>query len=469
MSLTTARLFTTDQRGNIGMLVAIGAAALIGSAGIAVDSLLAYSAQSQMQKALDAAGLAAGKIVQDTNVKPEAEKIFKANFPAGENMVELKSFEVTPSSSGDSLKLKASAEYQTRLMRVFGQETVTVSAESSIQRAVRQMELVLVMDNTGSMKTDNKIGAMKTAARDLVNLIYGEAETHPNLWVGLVPYTAVVNAGSQHTDWLAAGDKALQSPSPFSPEIWKGCVMARPAPYDQNDAPPSEMKFTSFLYPKADDNIWPPVKSAQSYENNGTGPNLGCGPAIHPLMQEKSDVIAAIDEMAAWHRGGTTSNLGLVWGWRVLSPQWRGLWGGETPAAMPLDYNTGYSDKVVVLLTDGQNQFYDWPDHQPNKGVGPQGSDFTAYDRLNVFGYTTLDAGRKEIDKRLAKTCASMKEKGIILYTITFGSVPDAEERALYRSCATKPEYYFSSPDNKTLATAFRTIGLQLSNLRISQ
>lgn len=464
MSLTTARLITTDQRGNIGMLVAIGAAALIGSAGIAVDSLLAYSAQSQMQKALDAAGLAAGKIVQETNVKPEAEKIFKANFPAGENMVELKSFDVTPSTSGDSLKLKASAEYQTRLMRVFGHDTVTVSAESSIQRAVRQMELVLVMDNTGSMKSDDKIGAMKTAARDLVNLIYGEAETHPNLWVGLVPYSATVNIGAQHKDWLASGDQIHQSPSPFAPETWKGCVMARPVPYDQTDDPPSVKAFASYLYPKDTDNVWPPVKSAQSYENNGTGPNLGCGPAIHPLMPEKSDVIAAIDEMQPWHRGGTTGNLGLVWGWRAISPQWRGLWGDETPAAMPLDYNSGYSDKVVVLLTDGQNQFYDWPGDGPD----PEYSDFTAYGRLAALDVTTLDAGRKELDKRMTKTCTSMKEKGIIIYTITFGSVPDTATKNLYKSCATKPEYYFSSPDNKTLATAFRTIGLQLSNLRIA-
>ena len=40
----------------------------------------------------------------------------------------------------------------------------------------------------------------------------------------------------------------------------------------------------------------------------------------------------------------------------------------------------------------------------------------------------------------------------------------------LYREqCATRPEFYFHSPNNATLRTVFRTIGMQLSNLRIAQ
>ena len=63
--------------------------------------------------------------------------------------------------------------------------------------------------------------------------------------------------------------------------------------------------------------------------------------------------------MEPWRRGGTTGNLGLAWGWRTISPRWRGLWGGDTPTDMPLDYGTAYMDKVVVILTDGNNEFYD--------------------------------------------------------------------------------------------------------------
>lgn len=76
-----------------------------------------------------------------------------------------------------------------------------------------------------------------------------------------------------------------------------------------------------------------------SDRNNGRGPNLGCGPEILPLTASKTLVDAAVGNMGAWHRGGTTGNLGLSWGWRTLSPGWRGLWGGATPATLPLDYD----------------------------------------------------------------------------------------------------------------------------------
>ncbi len=77
------------------------------------------------------------------------------------------------------------------------------------------------------------------------------------------------------------------------------------------------------------------LKEDNDDQNDGTGPNLGCGPAITPLIASKTNVLAAIDEMLPWHRGGTMANLGLAWGWRVLSPSWRGLWGGATPADLP--------------------------------------------------------------------------------------------------------------------------------------
>lgn len=465
MPFAQIRRLAYDQRGNAAMIVGFALLAITGSAGLAVDSIVAISVKSKMQSALDAAGLAAGRVNDSSDAIAEAEKVFNANFALDEDMATLKDLTVTPSSDGDALTLSATAEVPTRIMKVAGFNSLTVSASSVINRMVRQMELALVMDNTGSMDSGDKIGAMKSAASDLVKIVFGSSETHPNLWVSLIPYTATVNVGPQHTSWLAAGDGVFDTVNkPFGTETWKGCVMARKDGYDKTDDPPSVRAFTSYLYASASDNVWPPVHSAQSYGNNGTGPNLGCGPAISSLMQKKTDVLAAISDMDAWYRGGTTGNLGLVWGWRTLSPRWRGLWGGSTPDTMPLNYDD-VSDKVVVILTDGQNQFYD------NPPAGPDKSDYTAYDRLGKFDggkYATLSDARKELDKRMASICEAMKADGIIIYTITFGSTPDSAAETLFRNCATKPEYYFDSPTNDQLATVFKTIGLQLSNLRIA-
>ena len=61
--------------------------------------------------------------------------------------------------------------------------------------------------------------------------------------------------------------------------------------------------------------------------------------------------------MVPVYRGGTIINLGLQAGWWTLSPNWQGLWGDPN---MPLAYNTPYMKKVIVLMTDGNNEWYDW-------------------------------------------------------------------------------------------------------------
>ena len=122
--------------------------------------------------------------------------------------------------------------------------------------------------------------------------------------------------------------------------------------------------------PRVTDNPWgtgaaPAIAENYTNGNAGYGPNLGCGPAITSLQPYKSKALTAISQMQPWSRGGTMANLGLAWGWRVLSPDWRGMWGGDTPASYPLDYNSALVDKVVVLLTDGNNEWYDYPCRPP--------------------------------------------------------------------------------------------------------
>jgi Flp pilus assembly protein TadG len=461
--------FVHNVRGNVVVIFAVVLVPALGAAGLATDSALAFMVKSRMVKALDAGGLAAGRVIFSGDVTADAEQFFQANFQPGYLDATLKSFDVQTDENNEFITLTATATMPTQFMRLFGHDTITVSARSVVRRSNRGAELVLVMDNTGSMRSGGKMGVMKQAAQDLVDIVYGDEETHDNLWVSLVPYTATVNIGPQRENWLDPSDRYFTVPSPFEPTTWKGCVEARAAPRDQDDTPPNVAPFTSFLYEADVDNIWPPIDDSNGAQNNGTGPNLGCGPPILPLVAEKSTVKAAIANMLPWHRGGTTGNLGLVWGWRVISPSWRGLWGGSTPAELPLDYGQSDMDKVVVILTDGQNQFYDWKGHPENGGKGPRGSDYTAHGRLHDFGYATLGQARQEIDRRFAGMCQTMKGLGIRIYTVTFGPSPDANTQTLYRNCATDPSKYFHSPDNATLGEAFQVIGEELSNLRIAE
>src|SRR5690606_21934126 len=126
---------------------------------------------------------------------------------------------------------------------------------------------------------------------------------------------------------------------------------------------------------------------------------------------------------------------GLAWGWRLLSPDWRGMWGGATPATLPMDYNTPLMDKVIVLLTDGENQWYDYPDYAPgcagisycpstNQGSAniPNDADYTAYGRLTAgrLGTTNASTATTTINTRISQLCAALKtsDRNVIISTI---------------------------------------------------
>jgi len=49
------------------------------------------------------------------------------------------------------------------------------------------------------------------------------------------------------------------------------------------------------------------------------------------------------------------------------------------------------------------------------------------------------------------------------------GGTPNGSTQNLYKTCASKTSFYFHAPNENDLASAFETIGRQLSNLRLSK
>jgi Flp pilus assembly protein TadG len=540
---TALRRLLVEQRGAVAAILGLAIIPLFAVVGLAIDTGRGYMLRSKLSYAIDAAGLAGGRAFETDLREEDIMMFFEANFPPGYMNSELAPDNpiITINDVQNTITIEATATIPTYFMKIAGVPEMTVSARTVIQRELRGMELVLVMDNTGSMRGNGGMAAMKPAATDLIDILYGDRETVPQFWVGVVPYAANVNIGPQHDNWLTGYD-----PDDFAPTEWKGCVEARDFPRDSNDDPPDvelwrpyrwATTLNQFANPWHDpgagsfsatnpatwgpyipgDNEWNPdgPESALRLDNDywqnwGTGPNLGCGPAITPLVASKATVLAAIDEMAPWHRGGTMANLGLVWGWRVLSPRWRGWWDGDLPDELPLDYETPNMEKVVILLTDGNNEWYDWPGPDgatvpttasSNCGEGSNvvplgglpgdnnakgtsssstcgvlrstypGGDYSAYGRLSEgrLGTTNKTTAKAVLDDRMLDMCQTMKAQGIIIYTMTFGPSPSTSTKTLYETCATEPDMYFDAPTGTALQQAFVQIADELSALRIAE
>ncbi len=504
----------------MAVFLAIMLIPMIGVVGIAVDGLRLYMVQSRLTTAVDAAVLVAARDINDPLRNTNATNLFWANFQRSAANSTVGFFNTTISTvtiatvNANEVSLSAKGVMPTTFMNVLGISSLNVAALSQASAAVTGVELSLVLDNTGSM-VGWPIQSVVTSATSLVDIVYGSSgvDTLPNLWISVVPFTAEVNIGANNTGWLQNGKYHASS---YMNGSWSGCVMARFNSTDSatgltndfTDVPPGSAPFVPFLYPSTygvykvtsgrgapvaitGDNDWTPTNITEtrqaSLQNNAVGPNLGCSQTITgtplsvlPFSASKSATEGLIGQMTANFRGGTFINLGLQAGWWTLSPRWRGAagWGNAT---LPLNYNTVGMRKVIVLMTDGNNQWYDWPGGAPGAGPSPWvndgDTDFTAYGRL-LQNNMNLPAGQNtqanataNINTRMGQMCTLIKQQGITIYTILFnhdGNVT-SDTQALFQACASSPANYFLDATSAQLQATFSTIGSQIAVLRLTK
>jgi hypothetical protein len=262
----------------------------------------------------------------------------------------------------------------------------------------------------------SKLTGLKNAANQLMDVIYGKKvadggpATIAKVWVGVVPFSSRVNI-KPHREWM----KTVPA---FWEYLWSGCANLRAGENKWDDSPPNEELFPEWK---------PGGNSLNSWDQ--------CPPArVLPLTAEQTTVRQTIDSLAA--KGNTRTDIGMAWGWRVISPVWKGLWGGSDNANMPRAYSETGMKKIAILMTDGMNT--------PTSANG----DTETVEQTNNL---------------LLSTCTAMKTAGIEIYTISFDA-PTALH-ATFQSCATSPDKHFvNAVSNEQLEAAFGRIGEDLVN-----
>jgi hypothetical protein len=492
-------------------LLGISMVAATAFIGMAIDTGRMQMVQSKLQFSLDAAGLAAGSTVSTADLNSETAKYLTTNFN-GYMGATLTGSAVTASSNNTVFTLSATATMPTSFLGVVGINTITVSANSQISRAVTGLELVFVLDNTGSMAQSaggsvSKIQALQTATTTLINTLFGGQTTSTNgkLWVGIVPFSQAVNIGTSHTTWMNSSYSYDGTTAPLdwgTGGSWLGCVDARQSGEDVSDDPPSASSSKTLFgqYYWTSDNLntngisnagyndWKLPQYNQCTTSRGRttcttvssctpsgsttctltgytyasplnqtnkGPNLLCPQQVTPMTNNSSTLLTAVNGMTA--EGDTVIPQGLFWGWNMLSPRWQGQWGGTMNANnLPQAYNTPGMAKAIVLVTDGENTI----DNTAHGAYWFLGSGRT--------GSTSSSTAVTDLDNKTLQICSAMKAQGIYIYTIGLGTNGGINTAEL-QSCATAVNYAFLSPTTSQLQTIFSAIGDSLSNLRVSK
>jgi Flp pilus assembly protein TadG len=189
------------------------------------------------------------------------------------------------------------------------------------------------------------------------------------------------------------------------------------------------------------------------WDNASQGPNNGCPTPILRLQDmsvaaNKTALDNAISGMKAWDAGGTQIHIGMIWGWRMVSP--------NPPFSDGHAYNTPGWIKAVVLETDGQNEL---PDSLQLTGLSYLGD--------GKFGSTNSGTGLTNLNTRLTNVCQNMLNAGIVIYTIGLGAT--GSSNVALQNCAGNGGKFYGAPTGADLAAAFQSIAVSLNNLRLSK
>jgi Flp pilus assembly protein TadG len=188
---TTWNSFRNDRGGNVAVMAALALIPVLGAVGAAVDYSRASDYRSKMNRAADAAALAAARerTASFAQKRELARKVFDASLGPTPDLSDI-DFKLLP--VGEGVRVEVSAKAKNQIMGALGFPVSDVATVAEAVTTVNTTEVALVLDNTGSMRND--MVALRRAATQFAETLFA-ASTGDQLRMAVVPYVAAVNPG----------------------------------------------------------------------------------------------------------------------------------------------------------------------------------------------------------------------------------------------------------------------------------
>ena len=419
--------FWKNRQGSVAPLVGIAIIPLLGAVGAAVDYTQANATRTAFQNALDSTALMLSKTAA-LQTGPELQAAATSTFNALFTNSNAKNVTVTTtySATGSSqLVVNGTATIPTNFMSIFGIDKIDIAASTTSTWGNTRLRVALVLDNTGSMASSNKMTALKTASKNLLTQLQSAAINPDDVYVSIIPFNKDVNVDTSNVSaswlrwdlWEEVNGKCSNTTyktrsnclshskvwTPNAHSTWNGCVTDRDQNFD-----------TTNNGPVAGGTLYP----TEQYSS--------CPVSLMGLTNDWTTLSSKIDAMQPV--GNTNQAIGLQMGWQSLT---------AAPFSVPaMDPNYKYQ-QVIILLSDGLNTQDRW--------------------------YTTASS----IDARQQKTCDNVKAAGITVYTVQVNTDGDPTS-TLLQGCASDASKFFLLTSSTEIVTTFGQIGTSLSNLRLA-
>lgn len=378
----------------------------------------------------------------------------------------------------------------------------TVSIESGVETSETTVEVVLAIDISKSMNKnldgddvghedpESRMSIVKQAAADLVTILAPSDDL--DVAVGVVPWDIRVRLNpATRGPWASNGWAVYPASRHYAatyecypsdtctpvaatdtlpstpPETWLGCFdehrvtagLADTTPESEWFDPPSDKAFAQGFFPSGYGKGYQCVRAPApsdfvrqrcygtnvdnlTYVVQIVDPQSCRGrSSMLRLTTDRTEITAIINGLKPGG-GATYSALGLLWGQRLLTPEWRDVWGDDV---YPVDRGDDVR-KAIVLLTDGAD---------------------------TQCGRYDPECSRNNSGYRRAEACTAVKAAGTEIFVVA-AMAPDQVSGRLGReltACSSQGErdgtYVFLNHENpESLRAAFTEIASQLRTVR---
>lgn len=499
------RQFRADSSGNVIMLMAFIAPAILALAGVAIDAQYTLRQKIKVQHALDSAILAGALAKRDG--ASDADVIADIRNYVAAMLVEAGGgLDCDPATvvfaDGTDIEGEIACVQPTHLSYLIGHEEMRFGVNTTSTYSVGNVDIAFVFDVSGSMNSQNRLPLLKTAAQEAFDvLLPDDEEADGSVRLAIATYNNSVNSGPYlnqvtstsvlgadtsnnaaeqtqlsnfHTQMIdsATGERffyyqeqgecirygrrgcseyAWHTRRRFYSDVTleDRCVFERIGPQAATDAAPSEVaRVTAGNVTWDFDDRSRDKTRGYSQAISNSPSSSGALSTSYQSCQGSAPIPLTDDkELLNSHvsglvaGGGTAGHIGLAWGWYLISPNWAGVWPTESE---PRAYDDKTSVRAVILMTDG--------DFNSNHPLAASGSFQQAQD---------LCDGMKAADPNM------------MIYTVGF-QVPDSVQQTwdgqtILEYCATDPSHNFDAANGEQLRQAYQEIARDIADLHLKR
>lgn len=506
------RLFLRREDGSFIIFSLFVLVAMLLATGMAFDVVRSEVARTKLQNTLDRAVLAAADLDQTLNGNGVVEDYFER---AG-IMEYLGTVATTEGLNYRTVTADSEVDMQTRFLKMVGLNSIQTRAVGTANETITDVEISLVLDNSGSMGSNNRLNLLKDAAKAFVDIVVPDSEEEAKVSINIVPFSTQVSAGPDLLKHFNVSDEHDYSDCVnFSDTDFDSSSLSTTAPLQRTG------HFDVFSWSKPID---------QDYLVCPTDPNRH----IRVMGNSRSALKAKIDGMTS---GGNTSiDVATKWGLALLDPTMRPVISSMIGEGLvdsdfegrPFSYTEPQTMKVLVVMSDGENTsqymlrdeyrsgdsplfkdrendresyyynrsgtssdyyhqygdrwrsypYYNWDRAErqtwPEVWASRSVANFARYTVADAIGgtwsnyynsyYTSVSPSTK--NTRTSSICQAARDQGITVYTIGMDTYGQGD--ATLSDCASGEAFFFDV-DGLQIGQAFSAIARDINRLRLTQ